>query len=237
MLGRLRKAREALEDAEESFTAAPPRGVPSVARDLVVAALDPEEGKLMPFGRAAVPGALLLELVREGRLEVSGDGRKTRVTVRDLTPLGDAELDDALLAVETGVFGNKVSRLVEFLPTSDEVLDRLVAADEVTEESQQKLGMFSVTRRYPAPSARRDEVVGRLRSALLGESVPDERTAMLVVVLLSSTNLKHWVGRQHVKAADCRAREILEGLPEHEQRLVAAIKAAVVSGNADSTTL
>ncbi len=237
MFGRLGKARQVLEGAEESFTAAPPRALPSIARDLVVAALDPEDGKLMAFGSAAVPGALLLELTREGRLEVSGDGRKTRVTVRDLTPLGDAELDDALLTVETGVSGNKVSRLVEFLPTSDQVLDRLVAAGEVTEESQQKLGMFSVTRRYPAPSARRDEVVGRLRSALLGESVPDDRTAMLTSVLLASTNLKHWVGRQHVKEADRRAREISERLRDDEQTLVAAIKAAVISGNSDSTSL
>lgn len=237
MLGRLRKAREALEDAEESFTAAPPRGVPSVARDLVVAALDPEEGKLMPFGRAAVPGALLLELVRQGRLEVSGEGRRTRVDVTDLTPLGDPELDDALLAVQAGVVGTKVSRLVELLPGSDRVLEQLVASGEVVEESQQKLGLFTVRRRYPAPAAARDEVVGRLRSVLLGEALPDERTAMLVVVLLSSTNLKHWVGREHVKEADRRAREILEGLPEHERRLVAAIRAAVVSGNEDSTTL
>ncbi len=237
MFDRRRRAHRYLEETEDASTATPDRATPSVARDVVLAALDPDSGRLVPLHSAAVPGALLLELTREGRLQVAASGKKTRVTVRNPAPLGDAELDEALLTVGSGAFGQRVTRLLAFLPESTQVLERLVTTGVVVEESDRKFGMVPVRRRHATPTAGRDELVARLRSALLGESQPDDRTALLVSVLVVSANLKHWVPKQDRKEADRRAREILERLGPDERTVLSAVQVAVLASSGDSTSL
>ena len=105
MLGRLRRARRV---AEERFASARGRATPSLAHDVVVALIRPDKRKLWHPVDPVVSAALLVELVQEGRLVVSGTGRKVRVDVRDRAPLGDSELDDALATVIAGLLGTKV---------------------------------------------------------------------------------------------------------------------------------
>ncbi len=59
VVDRLRKATRVLEEAEESHSATPRHGLPSIPRESVIAMLEPDKGKLR-------------ELVHEGRLAVSG---------------------------------------------------------------------------------------------------------------------------------------------------------------------
>jgi hypothetical protein len=230
---RLRKARRFLEKSEASRASIPDRAAPSLARDAVIAAIDPDSGKIWNNAAFAVPAALLVELAREGRLDVSGTGRKARVTLRDATPLGDPELDDALMAIGSGVFGQKVTRLVDVVPKTHQLVARLVDDGLIVEESRRRLGMFTVRRYRPAPSAGRDELVARLRSALLGESIPDERTALLISVLIDVHD-KLFVPRNRIAEARRRAKEILERIGADERAIVSAV--AVAASNADGYT-
>jgi hypothetical protein len=153
--------------------------------------------------------------------------------VRDPTPLGDPELDDALTVVGTGVVGHKVTRLADAVPKTHQLLRRLVAQEVLTEQSHRRLGMFTVRRYHPTPAAGRDELASRLRSALLGEAVPDERTALLASVLVD-VHWKLFVPRKRVGEAFARAKEILERISEDERAVIAAVREAM--GNSGGHT-
>ena len=232
MLDRLRRARRFLEEAEVRQAAVPDRAGPSLAREAVIAAWDPETETFWPDLNFVIAAALLVELVREGRLEVSGADKKLQVTLRDSTPLGDPELDDALQRIGSGMVGQKVTTIRRFLPEDYEIVMRLVADGAVLEESRRKLGMFPVRRYRPTASAGRDELVARLRSSLLGESMPDERTALLISVLNLGVHPKLFVPRSSVKEARRRAEEILERIGDVDRALVSTLR--VVWLNSDS---
>ena len=236
MADRLRKARHFLEETEASRASVPDRGAPSLAQDAVVAAIDPDTGKIWNDASFAVPGALLVELVREGRLQVSGTGKKARATVRDPAPLGDPELDDALTVVGSGVVGQKVTRLVGAVPKSHQLVQRLVAEGVIVEESHRRLGMFTTRRYQPAPAAGRDELVARIRSALLGESVPDERTALLISVLVG-VHTKLFVPKRRVGEARRRATEILERIGDDERAIVSAVEVAASNSGGHTSSV
>lgn len=228
MLGRLRKAKRSAAEIEESYPTVPRRSSSSLVRDALIVMLDPERGRTGTFDDLVVAGAVLVELAREGRLAVAGAGRQVRVTVRDATPVGDEDLDEALLSVRSGILGNKVSRLIHLLPPgTTEVLGRLVEDGLVVEETRSRLGMFTVHRHYPAPAAGRDELVGSLRRVLLGEAVPDERTALLATILAAGLSLRALVPAGRIDDASRRSEELLERLGDAERTLVTALAEAV----------
>lgn len=235
MRERLRRARRVLEEAEASQTSVAPRAERSLARDAVLAVLEPDTGRLRIDNSfdLVVAGAVLVELVHVGRLEVSGTGRTMGVTVRDPAPLGDPELDDALLTIATGVLGSRVRRLLPFLSQPSQLVSRLVSAGVLVEESHRRLAMFTVRRYRPTPAAGHDELLAALRSALLGESIPDERTALLVSLLAAGGKVHHLVPQRSSREARRRAAGVLERVGEDERLLVSEIAAAVTRANSD----
>lgn len=232
MLNRMRKARRVLGDMEEQYASVPGRVEPSLARQAVIAAWDPDSSKFWPDLDFVVAGALLVELEAEGRLEVSGTGKNVQVRLRDSKPFGTPDLDDALLTIGSGVFGQKVTRVRHFLPEDYEIVRRLVVDGVFLEESHRKLGMFPVRRYRPTPSAGHEELVARVRHTLLGESMPDERTALLVSVLDMGVHFKLFVPKSSVKEADRHAKEILERLGDSQRVLLSALREAWL--NSDS---
>lgn len=212
-----------LQDAEEAYDSAPDRGVPSLARDLVLATIDPTTGKIWNNARYAVPTAVLVELAHEGRLDVSvvGRKRKVRLELRDATPLGNTELDDAMLTIGAGLLGRRLSILVGSMPQTSQVLRRLVEDGAVVEETHRRMGI--TTRRYrTTPSSGRDEVAARIRSALLGESVPDDRTALLIASLVD-VHPKVFVDKKQVREAHRREVEIRGRVGEDERAIIRAV--------------
>ena len=185
VLGRFSSARRFLEEADARSEGVRHRGgVPSLAQDALVLAIDPATGKIWNHARFTVPCALLVELAREGRLDVSGTGRKTRLALRDPTPLGDPELDEALNMIGSGIFGHKATCLADVVPRTDQLAERLVRDGVLEQEEHRRLGMFTVRRYRPTAAAGRDALVAQVGSAMLGESVPDERTALLISSLV-----------------------------------------------------
>lgn len=231
MLERLLKSLGVPEEPATVHAPVPERASPSLAREACIAAIDPASGRRWPNTDYAVAGALLGELARERRIEVSGTGRKARLTVRDSTPLGNPELDSALTILDAGGPGQKVTGNVPLLG-SDRLVKRLVADGVLEERSEKRLGVFTVHRLDPTPAAGRDELVARLRSALLGESIPDDRTALLVSVLNVGVNPKLFVPKDRVKEAYRRAEEMSDRITDQQRALISAVK--VVRDRADS---
>lgn len=231
MFERLRRARHYLEAAEQRRLAVPVRPDRSLARDVVVSLLDPEKRKLGLDVDAVVGGALLAELVVEGRLEVTGTGKSTRVTVRDPTPLGDDELDDALATVGSGLVGTKVTWLLELLPTADELLRRLVRDGALVDETRTVLKVVTLRRHRPTPAAGRDELVARVRSALRGDSVPDGRTALILGLVDAGRMLRTFVSGREIDLAHRNVLAALERLGDTERAVVAAVEVKVDRAN------
>ena len=101
----------------------------------------------------------------------------------------------------------------------------------IIEETHRRLGLFTVRRYHPTPAAGRDELVARLRSALLGEAIPDERTALLISALMG-VHLKLFVPRKRLREAYRRLEEISDRISDDERAIIAAV--GVAASNADS---
>lgn len=232
MLGRVFKSM-GVEDAPPLEPPSTERAAPSLAHDIVVAMLHPTTGKL---GQPSIVAqmALLLELTHEGRLEVAGTGKDTRSTVRDPTALGDPELDTALRRIQTVANGERVSRQVGILQSRLGIAQGLVERGEFVDETHKRLGVLTVRRLRATPAAGRDEIVARVRSVLLGESVPDDRTAALIALVNVGLPLTFFVPRQDAKAARRRAEECITRLSEAERTVFSAAQFAMGEGSSDA---
>lgn len=220
---RVGKAISFLQGAEEAYDTAPHRETPSLARDLLIATIDPTTGKIWNNARYAVPTAVLVELAYEGRLDVSVTGRKRKVhlALREATPLGNTELDDAMLTIGAGLLGRRLTVLLGSMPQTWQILRPLIEEGVVVEEAHRRLGV--TTRRYRTTcSSGREEIVARIRSALLGESIPDDRTALLISSLVD-VHPKVFVDKKQVREARRRAAEILDRIGEDERAIIHAV--------------
>ncbi len=202
------------------------RGVAPLAQQAFLAAINPATGKRWNNNaNYVVAAALMLELAYEGRITVSGTGRKARYTVLDSGPLGVLELDSALSGLDAGGVGRTVARNVVLLPTDDQLSKRLVTEGLLVEETGRTLGVLPTRRLRPTPDAGRDEVIARVRAALLGESVPDDRTALLIAALGLGTPTKLFVSKDRVKEADRQQQRIVDGIGSDGLAIVSAIAA------------
>lgn len=230
MFDRIRRAKRYIEGAEAAHTSAPLRPQRSVARDAVVALLALDSGRSRVGADYVVAAALMGELVQEGRLTVSDEGKKTRVDARNDAPTGDPDLDDALVTIASGMFGHRVKRLASFLPpVPSQLRDRMLKEGVVVERPHRLLGLFPTTRHDPTPTARADELVATVRGTLLGQTVPDARTALLVCALDIVAPPREWVDKPEIKAARARVREIRDRLPDQERAVIETVTLARTS--------
>ncbi|VXB81146.1 GOLPH3/VPS74 family protein [Nocardioides sp. AX2bis] len=226
MLQRLRKALGGTDRPTEAHSPPLDRTVVPLARQALLAAISPATGRRWNNNaRYVVAAAVLLELAHEGRISVAGAGRKARYRVLDSAPLGDPDLDSALRGLDAGGVGRTVARNVGLLPRDDQVATRLVAEGLLLEGTGRTLGVIPSRRLDPTPAAGRDEVVARVRAALLGESVPDDRTALLLAALLLGTPSKLFVPKDRAKEAARRWLEIVNGIGEDGLAIVSAVAA------------
>jgi hypothetical protein len=189
-----------------------------IAEDLLLLLYDDESGK--PITRApvldyALAGAVLIELTMLGKLDVAGEGeevKRGRLKVLDVSPTGDAILDERLSYV-AGKAGKRpedqVGRLSKKL--REQLLARLAERGVLTAEEGKVLGIFPTTR-WPAKDAWHEaEVRSALESVLRVGASPDQRTGALIA-LLSALNVVPKVVTDAVdkSALKKRAKQIAE---------------------------
>ncbi|MEV1075225.1 GOLPH3/VPS74 family protein [Micromonospora parva] len=158
-----------------------------LAEDLVLLLLDDESGRsTVDLGRRyrAVGSAVLLDLVRAGRISIpaSGDAREARVVVSDGTPTGDAALDTAL--AKLGEKPTKVGWAAENLGHDcwKPLLELLTADGAIRVEENRVLGLVK-TRSFPTADGSREREIRAGIDAALNGARPDEETAVLITIL------------------------------------------------------
>lgn len=208
----------------------------STPADLALVALDPVSGasRLGSHAEAVLGGAALNDLLLAGRLAVTGEGRKARVTVVDTTPVGSPVLDRALTRLagrNPQKPGNAVTRLGKGLPGV--VHTDLVAQGLLEDRSRKLLGMIPLRRYGVLPQADRDALVADVRAVLLSERAPDEHAGSLAALLGAGKLVKHVVPRDRRKEAEKRAKTLTEGAWASD-----AVRAAIrASGDAVATAV
>lgn len=214
-----------------------------IAEDLVLLVTDDETGKRSVTGTgydAALGGALLMELALRGRVDVEGEGRRSRVVVRDGSPTGEPVLDDALARLSAGGPVPPKKAVTELAKkASERVHDSLATRGILRREEGRVLGIFPVTRWPAEHSAHEAALRTQLHSVLVLGVQPTPEIAATVSLLRAANLLSSVVDRADRKVAKKRAKEIesLGWASDGVRRVVEAADAAVLAAVMAATTV
>jgi hypothetical protein len=156
-------------------------------------------------------GAVLAELALDGSVEPRASGIATRVHALDT-----AAPADAILAPAWNYIAEKPRAVQTVLaatgPTLREpVLDRLVERGDMVRTSKKTLGIFT-TSRLTLASELREQLMDRVRAALIDGEKVDARTAA-AIALLSASGTLSWFHREVPWSGDVytRGKEFEQG--------------------------
>jgi hypothetical protein len=206
------------------------------AEDLALLLHDPDTGAPLVDSTSlprALAGAVVLQLVLDGRARLEERRWRTHLVVGDRAATGDHVLD---LALERLPADPTPKAAIEKLQSRvrDPLMAGLVHDGSVRLEERTFLGM-SRSPRYPAADRRRrDAVVARMRSVLVDGVAPSTDDAALVA-LLRAVKAEHKVdsfGEQAPKRAlRDRSKVIADGewAGEAVRRAIADVHAAVAA--------
>lgn len=162
---------------------------------MLLLALDDERGTVH-FGVSAthaVAGALLAELLLDGRLTLDGDGKSAHLVVASAAPVGDELLDECLRMVVADSRARKASHwLMKFTSIGKlhhRAAARLVDRGILRIEQDRILLLFERTR-YPEKDRRPErELRLELKRALLGSGRDIEPRTVTLIALAHRTGL------------------------------------------------
>jgi len=210
--------------------------------DLMLLFLDEEDGRVLMDSTAihnALAGAVLLELVKSGRVAFEPDGRKLAVV--DPAPLTNAFLQESLTRLNKPM---KPQRAVERLRTHvrDNVMAQLEGQGVLSVEKTKMLGIFP-TRSYVIQDHQAiSEIRDLVGNVALGYSAPDERTGALIS-LLYAVNALHKVFNGDKREMNARAKEIYAGnwagiaVKKAMEAVQAAVMATMVASTVAATSV
>lgn len=188
-----------------------------VAEELLLLCTDDTKGTDTSWG-AIGPGlraALLFDLALQDRIIIEGGDESADIRVRDSAPTGDDLLDERLAELEKP--GEHRLKDVVAVPLGlrdelrDRLLQRLVGAGVLSEQTRRVLGLFRSVR-YPEFDAEPErEIRSRIEQVLTAEVEPDARTAALISLLSVTGQLARTVPGGDDKAVEERARRIADG--------------------------
>src|SRR3954452_6149869 len=189
----------------------------SLPEELLLLALHDEKGSVIPAAASVLSGALvgavLMELGLIGRLYEDADGGLRA----DPSATGDEILDEALRRVSDSTRPRTarywVGRLARRIPRlKDRLLEQLVARGVLERRERRILWVFP-SRSFPlADAAAEQQARDRIRSVILDDREPDQRTAALIG-LVRSCNLIDEVFAPHERT---RANRRFEELTSQE---------------------
>jgi hypothetical protein len=221
---------------------------PTLAEDVMLSLFDPSSGTIAGEGTLfyVLGGAVLAELAQDGLLELTGTAGLTGAHVKAVGAVAPADplFEDAWARVSEkprgvqGLLATIGPRLRSI------VLDRLIARGDIREEQARMWGLIPTTKLEVGPTGRRDDLVARLRAALVDGEEPDPRTAALAGLLSASNSLPSlhreipWSARVHDRAKALEHGEWgASAAGEAVQRTIAAIIAgSVVAATTAATT-
>jgi hypothetical protein len=213
-----------------------------IAEEFLLLSFNRETGKSMVGTTRLGPalgGALVAELALMERIGVTppeaGWNKRGRLTITNLTPTDDTELDEALRKIAASE-GRKVKAVLSDLASKrvrlsyqlrERLLERLTKAGVLTPQQGTVLGFIPRTTWPAGDLTPTDEVRQRLQSALVSGLTPTERTLALIALLQVTWLLPKVVTTDDKRALKARAKQLSAG-----DWVAAAVKEAIdeVSG-------
>jgi hypothetical protein len=186
----------------------------TLADEIVVLMLDDKVAEIKrscaPVAAVAVAGGLLMELALQGRIDTDLDA----LFLVDPAPTGDALLDATLQEIAAESQHRPSAWWIHELAARHgdlvlQVLERLVAAGILREESRHFLWVFS-RRSYPKVSGREErEAKARLMAVLFEHVVPDPRDTLLLGLAHATGALAAVLTPQEMRGATRRIAEVV----------------------------
>ena len=198
----------------------------------------PEKGR-SPFGSThvhALAGGVLGELLLEERVRVEGEKRKARLMVVQPRQLGDPLVDEWLermrSARKPAAPATWAQRIAGGKHLDVRVTERLCALGLLRPEERRSLWVFKVRRHALARPDVREEIVGRLRHAIVSDGPVDDPRTVVLVALVKAAGMV--VDRATAKARKARLKALAEGQAAGEAAAaaVAAAQAAAMVASA-----
>ncbi|MEJ7635009.1 GPP34 family phosphoprotein [Aeromicrobium sp.] len=208
----------------------------TTAEDLLLIVTDPVSGKPQLDSMKADPvvgGAHLLDLVASGRLDLDGEGRKARVVVSDHAPLSDPVLEGAMARIRNRGRQSPQNAVTKLGKQGRKtVYAALVTKGLMKTRPKKLMGLFPLTRHEVVDTARRDDLVNRIRASLMHDQPADSETGPLIGLLAAADLTKLLVEKPDRKRAKARAKVIAEGdwASEGVRTAIQAAQAAVTAG-------
>jgi hypothetical protein len=156
-------------------------------------------------------GALLLELVQSGRVDLVDE----HIVLVDRTPLGDPLLDGALAAVSSDTRSRDPDHWVRHLARGSRtaVERRLVTSGLLRVDDHRVLGLFPVHHAHHTDGTIEHELLERMQDAVVLGRPPDRETAALVSLALGVGLERCLFPRSDLRAVRHRMEEIADGEP------------------------
>ena len=203
--------------------------------EIMLLALRDEQGTIASgFVEQSVAGAILAELLLDGRLSVD-DSKKQWVSVINDQATGDPVIDECLEKMTASkkpvTLQNWVHKLAAIKELRHKVASQLCKRRILRADEDKVLFLF--TRRiYPElnPAPER-EIIQRMRKAIFSDGRNlDARTVVLVSLANGSDILAHTFGRKELKPRKRRIEKITQGdlTGKATQEVIAACQAALI---------
>ena len=205
--------------------------------DVMLLALRNDKGTIAGgvMYQQAVGGALLAELILDGRIRTVTEGRSTYAVVDRSTPVGDPILDECLQKVVASTRRRTLTHWVQKFAGMKQLKHRaaagLVDRGILREEAGRVLLIFS-RRLYPElDSAAERAIVSRLSDAIFSDTATvDTRTTVLIALAQHSGLLKANLDRKRLKTRRQRIDAIAKGdaVGKATKQAIEAVQAAVM---------
>lgn len=183
----------------------------------------------------AAGGALLAELIIEGRIRAVTEGRSTYAVVDRSTPFGDSILDECLQKVVASTRRRSLLHWVQKFAGMKQLKHRVAAGlvdQGILREEEGRVLLIFKRRLYPEldPASER-AIVTRLSDAIFSDTLTvDPRTTVLIALAQHSGLLKTNLDKKRLKTRRQRIEAIAKGdaVGKATRQAIEAVQAAVM---------
>jgi Golgi phosphoprotein 3 len=182
----------------------------------------------------AAGGAILAELILEGRLKTVTEGRSTYAVVLDRTPTGDGILDECLRRVSEASRRARLQTWVQRFAGVKQLKHRVAASlveKGVLREEEDTVLLLFTRRIYPElDPAHERRIVERLERAVYSDTATvDPATTVLVALAHHAGLLKANLDRKRLKTRKARITAITAGdaIGKATKQAIEAVQAAI----------
>lgn len=211
----------------------------TIAEDFLLFVTEPETGVCQlgsARSNATLGGAILLDLVYAERVELKGSGRHAKAVLTDREPLGDPELDAAIVTLQTrGPLPPQSAVRALGRKMRAPLYAALEADGAVRSEPHRIWGLWPSSRHPVTDFGRRNTLRHAIQNCLLAGQPADGATGPIISLLGAAEMLKIAVEQPDLRLARARAKEVsvddwpCEGVRKATRSTNAALLDAVIS--------